>query len=70
LQRLDKFILEPRNGSWTGVPYRDSVFVGDMSVHFSDFLARPHLANMDRAGLILQGGITRLGSLNNVQSHL
>ena len=47
-------VFQPRNGSWTGV-----------SVHFAGFLARRD----DDAGFTLLGGTTRLGSLQNVQSH-
>ena len=55
----------PRNGSWTGVSARDTVPDGDISVRFSDALARRD----DDAGLILLGEATPPESLKNVQSH-
>ena len=57
--------IKPRNGSWTGVSARDTVPVGDISVRFSDALARRD----DDAGLILLGEATPPESLKNVQSH-
>ena len=61
--------FEPRNGSWTGASARDTVPCGDISVRFSDALARPHLANTDDAGCTLLGEATPPESLKNVQSH-
>ena len=54
----------PRNLSWTGVPARDTVPSGDISVRFCGFLARRD----DDADCTLLGEATPPGSRKYVQS--
>ena len=56
--------FEPRNLGWTGVPARDTVPCGDISVRFCGFLARRD----DDADCTLLGEATLPESHKSVQS--